>query len=125
MKILLIDDSALSRNILKRLLGEGHQFVEAVDGMRGLELYFLEHPDIVFLDLTMPGVKGLEVLEKIRQMDPNARIIIATADIQDLTRLEAGQMGADAFVNKPFTHEGVQSAVKEIMKKGSTHNEQH
>jgi two-component system chemotaxis response regulator CheY len=124
MKILLIDDSALSRSILKRLLGKEHQYVDAGDGMRGLELYFLEHPDIVFLDLTMPGVNGLEVLEKIRQMDPNARIIIATADIQDFTRQQANQMGADAFVNKPFTPEGVQSAVSIIMGKSSANNEQ-
>jgi two-component system chemotaxis response regulator CheY len=125
MKILLIDDSNLSRSILKRLLGEGHQFIDAANGMRGLELYFLEHPDIVFLDLTMPGVNGLEVLEKMRQMDPNARIIIATADIQNFTRDQASDMGADAFVNKPFTEEGLQSAVSKVMGKSSTNNDQH
>jgi two-component system, chemotaxis family, chemotaxis protein CheY len=124
MKILLVDDSALSRNILKRLLGEEHQYINAEDGMRGLELYFLEHPDIVFLDLTMPGVNGLEVLEKMRKMDPEARIIIATADIQNLTRQKASQLGADAFVTKPFTPEGLQGAIKEVMKKNTSNNEQ-
>lgn len=111
MKILLIDDSALSRNILKRFLGETHLFVEAEDGMRGLELYFVEKPDLVFLDLTMPNMSGMEVLAQLKQLDPAARVIVGTADIQDLTREAAKTLGASAVVNKPFTPEMIQQAV--------------
>ncbi len=115
MKILLIDDSALSRNLLKRAIGEGNQFVEANDGMRGLELYFIEKPDLVFLDLTMPGVNGMEILQPLRQMDPNARVIIGTADIQEFSRQRAGELGASAYLNKPFTLESVQEAVRKVL----------
>ncbi len=112
MKILLIDDSALSRNLIKRALGDQHAFAEANDGMRGLELYFLERPDVVILDLTMPGMNGLDVLAQIKQMDPRARIVIGTADIQDLTRQKAVELGATGFLTKPFTPENVREAVE-------------
>lgn len=112
MKILLIDDSALSRNILKRLLGESHQFIEADDGMRGLELYFIEKPDLVFLDLTMPNMGGMDVLAQLKQLDPAARVIVGTADIQNFTREQAESLGAAAVVNKPFTPEMIQKAVQ-------------
>lgn len=115
MKVLLIDDSTLSRNILKRALGEGHEFIEANEGMRGLELYFIEKPDLVFLDLTMPGTNGLEILQQLRAVDPNARIIIGTADIQDFSRQKAELYGAAAYLNKPFTAESVQQAVQQAM----------
>lgn len=115
MKILLIDDSTLSRNILKRLLGTGHQIIEADDGMRGLELYFVEKPELVFLDLTMPNVSGLEVLAQLKALDPLARVIIGTADIQEFTRSQAESLGAAAIVNKPFTPDTIQKAVEMVM----------
>jgi two-component system chemotaxis response regulator CheY len=115
MKLLLIDDSTLSRNILKRALGAEHQYVEAGDGMRGLELYFIEKPDLVFLDLTMPGMNGMEILEQLRQMDANARVIVGTADIQSVTRQMASNLGAAAFLNKPFTEDSVQEAVRQAL----------
>lgn len=115
MKILLIDDSNLSRSILKRALGEGHEFIEADNGMRGLELYFLEKPSLVILDLTMPGTNGLEILEQLRTMAPEARIIIGSADIQDTTRSRAQELGASAYLTKPFTPERVQEVVRRVM----------
>lgn len=115
MKILLIDDSSLSRNILKRSLGEGHEFIEADNGMRGLELYFLEKPDVVILDLTMPGANGLEILEQLRTMAPDARIIIGSADIQDATRVRAQELGASAYLTKPFTPDRVQEVIRFVM----------
>ncbi|MCX8022465.1 MAG: response regulator [Syntrophorhabdaceae bacterium] len=119
MKILVIDDSALARRVLRGILsGAGHDVVEAEDGITGIEKYFLEKPEIVFLDLTMEGLKGVEVLKKIREMDKNSRIIVATADIQSATREEVIKEGAIGFVNKPFSEEKVISALKELGKWG-------
>jgi len=119
MKILLIDDSSLSRNILKRALGEEHEFVEANNGMRGLELFYIEHPDLVFLDLTMPGVNGMEILKQLRQIDAKARIIIGTADIQNYSRQRATELGASAYLNKPFTPEAVQEVVRKVFEENN------
>lgn len=115
MKVLLIDDSNLSRTILKRSLGTEHTYIEAENGMRGLELFFIEQPDLVFLDLTMPGMNGLEILEKLREMDVNAKVIIGSADIQEFTRLRAEELGASAYLTKPFTPDGVQDIVRRVM----------
>jgi two-component system chemotaxis response regulator CheY len=114
-KILLIDDSTLSRTILKKLIGEEYEFVEALDGMSGLEMYFLEKPDLVILDLTMPGINGLDVLGQLLSMDPDARVVIGTADIQDFSRRQAEEMGAIGFLSKPFQQREVQEMIRKVV----------
>ena len=82
-KILVVDDSALSRRTMRRILeAAGYSVVEAEEGMAALELYFIEKPRAVLLDLVMKGMYGLDVLSKLREMDGDARVIIASADIQ-------------------------------------------
>ena len=76
-KILIVDDSALSRRTLRRILeSAGYEAVEADDGMTALEMYFLEKPGLVLLDLVMKGMYGLDVLVKLREMDQDARVIV-------------------------------------------------
>ena len=115
MKILLIDDSVLSRNMLKRALGNEYEFLEAPDGMSGLEMYFLEKPDLVILDITMPGLPGLDVLAKLREMDPDVRVVIGTADIQDYSRDQAKELGAVDFIFKPFKQESVREVIQNVL----------
>jgi two-component system chemotaxis response regulator CheY len=111
-KILIVDDSNLSRRILRNILEPAaHQVSEAADGISGLEQYFLDKPDLVLLDLTMTGMHGLEVLAKLREMDPRARVLVASADIQTQTRELVLAGGAVGFVNKPFVGEHVLEAV--------------
>ncbi len=106
----------MSRRILRRILEtSGHEVIEAEDGAAGLELYFLERPDLVFLDLTMKDMYGLDVLGKIRQIDPKARVIIASADIQDQTREMVAAAGADQFVNKPLSADKVNAAFEAVL----------
>lgn len=111
-KILIIDDSALSRRLLRRIVeSAGHQAIEAIDGVAGLESYFLERPDLVLLDLTMPGMYGLDVLKKLRELDPAARVLVASADIQSFTQELALQAGAAGFITKPFVAGPVLAAI--------------
>ena len=122
-RILIVDDSTLSRRILGNILeATGHQVVEAPDGMAALERYALERPDLVLLDLTMPGMHGLEVLGRLRELDPQARVVIATADIQEMTWELARDGGARGFIAKPFVPEEVQRAVAEALKEQSDAN---
>jgi two-component system chemotaxis response regulator CheY len=115
-KILIVDDSAMSRRMLRRIVESvGYEAVEAEDGAAGLEKYFLEKPDLVFLDLTMKDMYGLDVLEKLRELDPEARVIIASADIQDTTREMVAAAGANAFINKPFSPEKVLKALESVI----------
>lgn len=119
-KILIIDDSALSRRLLRRIVeSAGHQAIEAIDGVSGLEAYFLERPDLVLLDLTMPGMYGLDVLKKLRELDPAARVLVASADIQSFTQELALQAGAAGFITKPFVAGPVLAAITSALTSAS------
>ena len=119
-KILIVDDSALSRRTLRRIL-EAAEFevVEADEGMAALEVYFLEKPGLVLLDLVMKGMYGLDVLVKLRELDQQARVVVASADIQSSTRKMVDEAGALGFINKPFVTEQVVMVVKAALAEGS------
>lgn len=120
-KILIVDDSALSRRTLRRILeSAGYEVVEADDGMAALEVYFLEKPDLVLLDLVMKGMYGLDVLVKLREMDQEARVVVASADIQSSTRKMVDEEGARGFITKPFTSENVIAAVEAVLEEGAS-----
>lgn len=120
-KILIVDDSALSRRTLRRILeAADYEVVEADDGMAALERYFLEKPSLVLLDLVMKGMYGLDVLVKLREMDPKALVVVASADIQSSTRKMVDEAGALGFINKPFVAEPVLAAVEAALAGGAT-----
>jgi two-component system, chemotaxis family, chemotaxis protein CheY len=120
-KILIVDDSALSRRTLRRILEPaGYEVVEADDGLTALEVYFLEKPGLVLLDLVMKGMYGLDVLGKLREMDPKALVVVASADIQSSTRKMAEDAGAQSFIYKPFVSEQVIAAVEAALAEGAT-----
>lgn len=115
-KVLVIDDSGLARKNLRRMLqGVGHEVLEAQDGMAALEMYFAEKPDVVLLDLVMSGMYGLDVLKKLRQLDPAARVVVVSADIQTPSRDLAREYGAGAFLSKPVEEADVLSAVNAVL----------
>src|SRR4029450_2291164 len=90
----------------------GYDVVEADDGMTALETYFLEKPSLVLLDLVMKGMYGLDVLVKLREMDQQARVVVASADIQSSTRKMVDEAGALGFINKPFISDQVLATVE-------------
>jgi two-component system chemotaxis response regulator CheY len=118
-KALVIDDSSLARRTLRlHLESIGFEVEEAPDGNRGLELFFISQPKLVILDMVMEGMYGLEVLTKMIQLNPEVRIIIATADIQQSTAEEARAAGAKGILNKPINREKLVAAVNTIMAGG-------
>ena len=111
-KVLIVDDSSLTRRNLRQILETaGCAVVEADNGLDARERYFLEKPDVVMLDLVMRGMYGLDVLQKIRELDPRARVIVVSADIQTSSQDLAGEAGAAAFINKPFDKSDILSAL--------------
>jgi two-component system, chemotaxis family, chemotaxis protein CheY len=114
--ILVVDDSNLSRRTSRRILeAGGHHVREVADGMAALEQYALDRPDIVLLDVTMADMNGLEVLRQLRAIDPAARVVMATADVQSSTRELALAAGAVGFVTKPLSGNVVLAAVAAAM----------
>ena len=112
-RILIVDDSALARRNLRHVLEPaGYDVVEAEDGLVALERYFLEKPDIVMLDLVMAGMYGLDVLKKILELDPHARVLVVSADVQSSSHELALEAGARGFVSKPFERENILRAIE-------------
>ena len=118
-RILIVDDSSFARRTLRRILEEqGYGVEEARNGVEALEKYTSDRPDVVFLDNVMEGMGGLEVLRKLREFDGNAKVVMATADVQTSTRDEAMRAGASALVNKPFEAQEVASVVPQVLQAG-------
>ena len=118
-KILIVDDSGFARRTLRQMLeSAGHTVEEAANGNDALERYFLKRPDLVLLDIVMEGMTGLEVLPRIKELDPEARVIVASADVQSSTRAEAQAAGAIGFINKPFVREQVIQTVSNVLAGG-------
>jgi two-component system chemotaxis response regulator CheY len=112
-KILIVDDSNLSRRMLRRQLeAGGHEVIEAGNGLAALEQYVLEKPDLVLLDMTMTDMHGLEVLAQLRRLDPHARVLAASADVQSSTRAMVLSEGGLGFITKPFVADEVLKAVQ-------------
>jgi len=115
-KILLVDDSALARRSVRQMLeGAGYEVAEAEDGLIALERYFLAKPDLVILDLVMNGMMGLDVLQKLHEMDPKVIAIVVSADIQHSSREMAVAGGARDFLNKPVDRASLLSAVSRAL----------
>jgi len=112
-KVLIVDDSSLTRRSLRQILETvGCSVVEAEDGLSALEHYYLEKPDVVLLDLVMRGMYGLDVLQKLRELDADARIVVVSADIQSSSHELAEQAGAKGFINKPFDRAEILGALR-------------
>jgi two-component system chemotaxis response regulator CheY len=116
IKILVIDDSSLSRRLMRKILEEAsYEVIEAADGFEALEIFSLENPQLVMLDLTMPGINGFEVLKQLKSLKPDVKVVVASADVQIITRDLAFREGADGFINKPFIAEEILELVQNLI----------
>jgi len=122
-KVLLVDDSALARRGTRRVLEEaGYTVVEAEDGLSALERFAIEKPDVVLLDLVMKGMYGVDVLQKLREMDPDVRVIVVSADVQTSSHDLVRAAGAVGFINKPAAPGQVVNTVALILQGGTSWN---
>jgi two-component system chemotaxis response regulator CheY len=116
-RILIVDDSLVSRTILRGILSKrSHEVVgEAEDGDDGLKKFLALRPDMVTMDITMPGTNGIVCLKAILARDPQAKVMIVSALDHEAEILEALQAGARHCVIKPFEPEQILKAVSEVM----------
>ena len=112
-KILIIDDSGISRRMLKSTINkiDDFEFIEASDGEEGVNKYWEYRPDATFMDLTMPVMDGYEAIKIIKERDPDAVIIVGTADIQTKSIQRVVDLGVVTVVNKPFQVDQVRDAL--------------
>ena len=108
-KILIADDSLFMRTILKDILSDQYTIIEAQSGSQAEEKFKKEEPDLVLLDIIMPGgeEEGIKVLQKIRKANPKAKVVMISAVGQDAIVNECKKLGALDFIIKPFDREEV------------------
>lgn len=123
-RLLVIDDDAAIRDTMRMLLEyDGYDVVLAGSGQEGLNSIEREPPDLVFLDVKMPGMDGLEVLSRVRGMNETLPVVIVSAHGNTATALEAGRLGAFRFIEKPLSKDYVLDAVREGLELGTLRRE--
>ena len=115
-KILVVDDAMFQRQMLVKLLHE-HEVIEAETGAVAGKKYFDEGADLIFMDITMPDMDGIEAVKKIRELDKSVPIIMVSAMGQKMKVVEAIQAGATSFIVKPYKPEQIMAAVSSILSK--------
>ncbi len=116
--ILLADDLAFIKMVQKEILEKkGYQVIgEAADGIEVIEKYKKLKPDIVIMDITMPRMDGLNALKAVKQIDPDARVIVCSALGQQRLIIDAIKMGAKDFIVKPFEPDRLTAAIQKALK---------
>ncbi|GHO86804.1 response regulator transcription factor [Dictyobacter formicarum] len=119
-KILVVDDEAvLIEAIAYNLEQSGYQVVTAMDGMSALEMARKEHPDLIVLDIMLPGMDGLEVCRQLRREDRTAAvpIIMLTAKGEEIDKVVGLEVGADDYVTKPFGRRELLARVRALLRR--------
>ena len=116
-KMLIVDDSAFTRRVVRNALnGRGYrEVIEAENGEEGLRKYETEKPDVVLLDIILPGLHGTEVLKNIMNMDENAKVIMLTAVGQEKTMKVCNILGSVGYIVKPFDERKLVDTVEKIL----------
>ena len=119
-KILIVDDEPAIRFLISATLeDEGYELFEAADGLEASELIQENRPDLVILDVMMPGLTGYELCSRIKQ-DPvtqKIQVIMLTAKAQEQDKLQSRQAGADYYLRKPFSPMELTQVVADLLQK--------
>jgi two-component system alkaline phosphatase synthesis response regulator PhoP len=120
-KILIVDDEPHIRMLIEQTLeeleDEGVEFLTAENGEIALNIIQQENPQLVFLDVMMPKLNGMEVCRKVKKelLLNNVFIVLLTAKGQELDRQKGHEVGADIYMTKPFDPEAILSKAREVL----------
>ncbi len=119
-RILVIEDEApIRRGLVDALAHSGYMPLEAADGKAGLELALTAEYDLLLLDLMLPKVAGLEILQQLRQVRPAVAVIILTALGQEGDRVRGLKLGADDYIVKPFSVKELLARVEAVLRRSA------
>ncbi len=117
-RILVVeDDPSIRRGMVDALSFAGHEVLEAGRGDLGLELALTKHPDLLLLDLVLPGAGGWEVLEAVQRECPGLPVIILTAKGGEDDRVRGLRKGADDYVVKPFSVKELLARIEAVLRR--------
>jgi two-component system response regulator ResD len=116
-RVLVVDDEPIVRDVLSRYLSrEGFEVEVAADGQAALDVFEAIRPELIVLDLMLPGIDGLEVLRRIRSQNGGA-VIMLTARGEEKDRVVGLELGADDYVAKPFSPREVVARVRAVLRR--------
>ncbi len=116
--VLVVDDESDIRGLVQELLQRaGYDVIEAADGNEGLKRFHAQKPDLVILDVQMPGLDGWGVLERIRELS-EVPVIMLTARAEELDKVRGLRAGADDYVTKPFGRQELLARVEAHLRRG-------
>ena len=119
LRILVVDDEPAMVGAVSALVGSvGHQVVTAYDGDTALRRVADEAPDLILLDLAMPGRDGVDVCREVRRTS-DVPIIVLTGETDELAKVEALDAGADDYVTKPFGRQELLARIRAVMRRGA------
>jgi DNA-binding response OmpR family regulator len=116
-RVLVVDDEADIRGLVHELLQRaGHEVIEASDGNEALRSFYTEQPELVLLDVSMPGLDGWGTLERIRQLS-DVPVLMLSAKAEELDKVRGLQAGADDYVTKPFGRQELLARVERLLRR--------
>lgn len=116
-KVLIVDDSKIMRSLVKAMVIKlGHEVVgEASNGLDGYDKYFELKPDLVTMDITMPVLDGVATLRRIKENDPDAKVIIITSNAHSNKLADIISSGASAYIFKPLNEAELEKTVNQVL----------
>lgn len=105
--VMVADDDVFVRKIVRNVVSEFAEVVEVADGTGVVEAYRIHTPDIMFLDIHMPGMSGVEVMKHIKSMDPDSYVVMLSSDSSATNVLTTKQLGTKGFITKPFQQDRI------------------
>ncbi len=117
-KILIVEDESNIRELISyNLINNNYKAVEAEDGISGFETAIREKPDLILLDLMLPGRNGLDVCRELREKGSKIPIIILTAKNEDIDKVMGLEFGADDYMTKPFSVHELLARIKAVLRR--------
>jgi len=119
-KILYIEDDITNRILVRKLLNsEGYSVLEAEDGLAGIELAKTGSPDLILLDMNMPGIDGYETIDQIRGQDSlnEITVIALTANAMEGDREKAIHAGCDGYISKPIDLDNFTEQIRDYLER--------
>ena len=119
MKTVLVveDDVSILRGLLDNLKIEGYNVLSAIDGHQGLKLALKELPDMIILDIMLPGLNGYDICRKVKNKNPERPIIMLTARGKEVDKIAGLDLGADDYVTKPFSLPELMARIRAVFRR--------
>lgn len=118
-KILVVDDEVVFRDTLAFNLGrDGYEVVTAADGPAAVGHFFADQPDLILLDLMLPGISGIEVCKQVREHS-NVPIIMVTAKDDEIDKVVGLEVGADDYLTKPYSYRELVARIRAVLRRSS------